>query len=264
MRRSIEAPKRRGAAPAAVVPGFAIEAQPVDVPPALAKMPADARVTFERTFGTYLSGTMLAGELCDEIREIISRQAEGFFTLHEAAQVLAEARPDLSPAEHVTHWRKAHRSGALRIHKGRGRYPLEPGEGVNASRDLLEVRALDEWLRASAGYGFPGCAPAGEPVPPVEPVAPVVSGGRVYSTKGQKRRDDLWPAIEAAQQAARAQGRNPQDTAAVWGILTRMADEEESPMLADTPQGIKWKRGGKDAFLTRGALHKRLHPEKRR
>jgi hypothetical protein len=243
-----------------VVPGFAIEAQPVDVPPALAKMPADARVTFERTFGTHLRGTMLAGELCDEIREIISRQAEGFFTLHEAAQVLADTRPDLSPAEHVKHWRKAHRSGALRIHKRRGRYPLEPGEGVNASLDLLEVRALDEWLRASAGYGFPGCAPAGEPVTPVEPAAPVASGGRMHSTKGQKRRDDLWPAIEAAQ----AECSNPLDTAAVWVALRDMAKEEKPPLLGNEGERIRWQRGGVAAFLTRGALHKRLHPEKRR
>lgn len=100
----------------------------------------------------------------------------------------------------------------------------------------------------------------GAPGTPVKPAAAVASGTEVHSTKGKKRRDDLWPAIEAAQQKARAQGRNPQDTAAVWVILASMADEEESPMLAATSQGIKWKRGGEVAYLTRDALHKRLHP----
>jgi hypothetical protein len=161
MVRKIEALGPGETAPAAKVPEFSIEAQPGGVPPPLSALPADACVMFKRAFGTRLSGTVLAGELREEIREIVSRQAEGFFTLHEAAQVLADSRPgELSPAEHVEQWRKAHRAGTLRVHKGSGRYPLGRGEGVNASRDLLEAQAFDEWLRASVGYGFPVVAPA--------------------------------------------------------------------------------------------------------
>lgn len=155
MKRSIEAPGRRGAMPAAVVPRFAIEAQPVKVPPALAKMPAESRVTFERAFGARLIGTMPAGELCDEIRGVISRQADGFFTLHEAAQVLADSRPGLDPMEAVKRFRLAHSKGELPIHRGGSRFPLAVGKTVRDFWDTVEVSELDAWLRASTGYGFP-------------------------------------------------------------------------------------------------------------
>ena len=74
------------------------------------------------------------------------------------------------------------------------------------------------------------------------------------------RRDILDPAIEHAQGMC----RDPKDTAQVWAQLQVLAQGEYAPLLAALPKGLKYTRNGRDASLTRDALDKRLHPEKRR
>lgn len=266
MARNSESKWLLGVGPAAQAPHFVLEACPTMITPALLRLPDDAHVTFESGIKRWhLRGSTTAGQLRDQIAETISRQREGYFTLDEAAQILADSQPSVNPVEAVKRFRLAHQKGHLTIHQGGSRFPREAGESISDFHDLLEARALDEWLRASVGYGFPGGAPAGEPVTPVEPAAPVVSGSTLHSTKGQKRRDDLWPAIEAAQEAAQAERRNPLDTAAVWGNLWNMAlTEAMAPLLGTDGRCILWQRADRVASLNRGALHKRLHPEKRR
>jgi hypothetical protein len=43
-----------------------------------------------------------------------------------------------------------------------------------------------------------------------------------------------------------------------------LAQNEHPPFLASMPEGLKYHKGGKDAYFTRDALNKRLHPEKRK
>ena len=58
---------------------------------------------------------------------------------------------------------------------------------------------------------------------------------------------------------------DPGDTAQVWAQLQVLADSESPPLLASTSEGLKYKKvKGKDAYFTRDALDKRLHPEKRK
>jgi hypothetical protein len=43
-----------------------------------------------------------------------------------------------------------------------------------------------------------------------------------------------------------------------------LAQAEHAPLLAATERGLKYTKRGNDAYLTRDALDKRLHPEKRK
>jgi hypothetical protein len=79
-----------------------------------------------------------------------------------------------------------------------------------------------------------------------------------YSTK-PPRRDTLNPVIEHAQSKC----KDPQDTAQVWAQLQELAQEGHVPLLAAVQEGVKYTKNGKDAYFTRDALDKRLHPEKR-
>jgi hypothetical protein len=145
------------------MPHFVTSARPLEVPAALLALPDDARVSYEHNIARQRgSGITNAAEYRESIRDTMARQAEGHFTLNEAAQVLADSRPGLDPMETVKRFRLAHSKGELPIHQGGSRFPLEVGETVRDFWDTVEVSELDAWLRASVGYGFPVALP----VPP--------------------------------------------------------------------------------------------------
>lgn len=139
-----------------------VPAWPRAEPPELSSIPAEEVVYFERRLPPKTEGHTRAGELLSDIRDTMARQAEGFFTLSEAAQVLAESRPDVDPLEVIDQMRQAHATGSLRVHYGgrrKGRFAVRQGEAVRAFRDLVASEELDRWLRESTGYGFPAYSP---------------------------------------------------------------------------------------------------------
>jgi hypothetical protein len=141
------------------MPHFVTGAWPLKVPPELQALPADARISYEHSFaGQRGSGTCRASEYRAEVEARIARQAERFFTLNEAAQVLAECRPGLFAETCVRDWLEAHAAGTLPIHQGESRFPIQAGTLVRDFFDLVETRELDAWLRAKAMLGFPPAA----------------------------------------------------------------------------------------------------------
>lgn len=74
------------------------------------------------------------------------------------------------------------------------------------------------------------------------------------SVPAKKRRGVLQPVIEQVQ----AKCKNPFDTAEVWSHLEKLADDEVGPLLASTPEGIKYKENGKNKTLKRNSLRDRL------
>ena len=144
---------------AAAVPHFITSARPVAVPPALLALAPDDIISFRHNFKPNLECTAYAvGDYRADIECRIARQAEGFFTLNEAAQILAESRPGLKPVDAVKRFCLAHSKGLLPIHQADTRFSLEAGEAVSKWSDLLELSELDTWLRKSTGYGFPGAS----------------------------------------------------------------------------------------------------------
>jgi hypothetical protein len=174
---------------------FTILAWPRTEPPGLNTIPAGEVVYFERKVRPYTSGTMQAGELLRDIGETIARQTEGYFTLNEAAQVLAESRPDLDPLEAIKGFRKAREAGRLCAYhgdRGKGRFPVVPGAAIREHLDLLKAAELDAWLRESVGYGFPAhSAPATAPLEP-----PRDRGRRVKRKALLSDNVRRWPTIE--------------------------------------------------------------------
>lgn len=112
-------------------------------------------------------------------------------------------------------------------------------------------------VSATASEATPVIMPATATQPP----APVVTKGASVITNSTKppRRDSIDPVIEVAQSKC----KNPQDTAEVWAQMQVLANDEQPPFLASTANGLKYHKGDKDCYFKRGALDKRLHPEKR-
>jgi hypothetical protein len=251
-----------GAAHCEEMPHFVMEVRPSSIPPALLRLPDKAHVTYESWSKRWQGRSVTkARQLREQIAATMTRQREGYFTLDEAAQIIAGSNPAVEPAEAVRRFLVAHRDGHLTIHQGQTRFPREVGETVSDFHDLLEVGALDKWLRESTGFGFPThSVPA---VAPLEAKAaassapPVAHASTVRSTKGRRPSDTLWPAIRKAQE----QCVNQWDAAEVFGRLQALADATESypPLVESTRNGISWtNEKGVVSFLDRGALSKRL------
>lgn len=142
-------------------PHFVTIARPLEVPPELLALAPDVLISFRHEFRPNLeTNAYTAADYRADIEARITRQAEGYFTLNEAAQVLANARAGMKPVEAIKRIRLAHSKGLLPIHQAETRFPLEVGEDISEWRDLLEVSELDAWLRGSAGYGFPAATGA--------------------------------------------------------------------------------------------------------
>lgn len=142
------------------LPHFDTEAWPQQAPQELHSLPPERKVAYTTTFAAQRgSGVCRAGDYRAEIDARIARQAEGFFTLNEAAQVLADRRPGVFAETCVRDWLKAHAAGTLPIHQGESRFPIPADNLVRDFFDLVEMNELDVWLKSNAGYGFPSVQP---------------------------------------------------------------------------------------------------------
>jgi hypothetical protein len=164
-----------------LMPQFTIEARPRSVPTELACLRDDAIVSFSSAIcGWQSSGIMTANALRGQIEAAIARQAEGHFTLTEAAQVIADAqggRPEL----HLDQMLDAWKADLLSIHRGGSRYLRKSGETICNFDDTVTVADLDDWLQAQTGRGFPAVVDAGANVTVAR------SGGAVSRFGAQER-----------------------------------------------------------------------------
>ena len=177
-----------GAGPRGELLHFVLEVRPASIPPGLLLLPDEVQVTYESGIKRWrLRGATTAGQLREQITETITRQREGYFTLDEAAQIMADSRPAVEPVEAVRRFHLAHRKGHLTIHQGGTRFPREVGEHVSDFHDLLKAAELDAWLLESVGYGFPAAAP-------LEP--PRDRGRRVKRKVLLSDNARRWPTIE--------------------------------------------------------------------
>lgn len=120
------------------------------IPLELLALPADAHIRYFDNIGSFRGeGHTLAATYFAEIASIIKRQAEGFFTIDEAAQILAESSGGDAKTRRAKLWR-AIKDGKLDV------LDTDDRERV---LDLNHVRDYIHWLRASdivaAGFIFP-------------------------------------------------------------------------------------------------------------
>lgn len=154
-------------------PHFVTSARPLEVPPELLALAPDVLIIEEHRIGRQNGAVngFSAGVYRELIEERIARQAEDLFTVNEAAQVLADARPGKTGIEWVKEFRAGHCAGALPIRESGSRIPFKPAnpsehaqipntwtarqEAARDFQDLVKGTDLDAWLRSTAGYGFP-------------------------------------------------------------------------------------------------------------
>lgn len=181
-------------------------------------------------------GVGKAGDYLEELRATIERQAEGYFTIHEAAQILSEATG--SPAKkQIQKLRQAIEKETFAAYDQDDRMPVAGPDAVTNYASVLRVSDM-----VAAGFAFPN--------PPQTASVPNVT---------KTRRDSLTPVIELAQK----QCSNSQDTAEVWGVLMTLANKQHPPLIRTEGNGIDYLFKDSVKTFTRDALNKRLHPEKR-
>jgi hypothetical protein len=159
---------------------FVTEAWPKRVPDelhALARTNPNEVVGFRQEFGNKGEcGGIKAIDYLAEIEGRLERQAEGFFTVDEAAHVMAHSRQGVNARQWAKDMQAAHRKGVLAIRHCDSRAPMcpyNPAPSViipalwtahqDAERcflDLVLIDDLNEWLKArKAGYAFPSSIP---------------------------------------------------------------------------------------------------------
>ena len=182
---------------------FVTVTRPTGIPPELLALGPNDLISFRDTFRPHMEGRgVFAGEYREAIEYRIARQAEGYFTLNEAAQVLADWRQGFRPAEAVRWFRDAHRAGELPIHEAGSRLRLAVGETIRDFLDLLEMTEIDEWLtQQRTGYLFPKL----EPSPPAEP-APAAGAAGLPPEDAKQRRARWLDLLEAETTAGRERG----------------------------------------------------------
>ena len=219
---------------------FKRTARPVGIPPELLALPRDSQIEYDNSLGE-ISGPVVcpASECLDQLTSTIEQQANGFFTIDEAAQILTAARGGDAKRWRAELWREI-RKEKLEI--------LE-ADIHRQVHSLKTVREYTHLLRATdivaAGIDFPVHADA-VPVPP--------AAARVVTHSIKTRRHALMPVVELAQ----SQCLNPHDSAEVWGKLSVLANNKEAPFLRTEEDGLAYLHKGEVKIFTRDALGKRL------
>jgi hypothetical protein len=137
------------------VPIFTMPVRPVCVPPELNALPRDAEVIC-KSVGPH-SGTSIgsAGKLIDEFECIIQRQNSGYFTLNEAAQLLAPLSGE-DCARLLRDMQAAHNEGKLIVRNEVHKRPI-PANKQSSAFELVTPNDVDAWLEKLTGidYQFP-------------------------------------------------------------------------------------------------------------
>ncbi len=152
-----------GGAPVDQRPHFVTEVRPQSVPAALLRLNPDTFVSFEVTMGREQKscGAFRARDYIADIETRIERQAQGFFTVNEAAQVLADERQGLNGLGWALRLLQAYADGELAIRDAGTRLRLVKGERANDYCHLVKVPDLNAWfLKSDTGYGFPTASPS--------------------------------------------------------------------------------------------------------
>jgi hypothetical protein len=141
-------------------PMFNIPARPCSIPAELAKLPAEAQVrssfSFARGGGTS-SGS--AGELVQIFQEIIERQSKEFFTVDEAAQVLAASLTGVAANTMLKNICDAHAKGSLIIRDSITQERIGADGTVKNLISHVKVSEINAWLEADGrSYRFPKAA----------------------------------------------------------------------------------------------------------
>jgi hypothetical protein len=139
------------------LPTFNMPARPVDVPQWLRDLPPDSGVQYiNNVGGQSRHGPVEVKGVIEIVEEVIKRQATEFFSLNEAAQVIADSRLNLKAHAMKDLMLKAWKDDKLPIRDPSHNGPVSGARSINASSDLLSLHDINSWLTSEGmGYQFP-------------------------------------------------------------------------------------------------------------
>jgi hypothetical protein len=139
------------------LPIFNMPARPIEVPQWLRDLPPDSGVQYiNNVGGRSMQGPVEAKGVIESVADVITRQATGFFTLNEAAQVLADSRLNLKAHAMKDLMLKAWKDDKLPIRDPSHNGPVSGIRSISASSDLLSLQDINSWLTSEGmGYQFP-------------------------------------------------------------------------------------------------------------
>lgn len=121
-----------------------------------------------------------ADQYITQLRAQLARQAENFFTVAEAAQLMADSRPGTEVKKWVRRIESAAVNGHPIVRAADDRFPLEAASAFRGYSSLVTVAELDAWLESEkVGYLFPKVAQSldaqasAAPVPATNAIAPL-------------------------------------------------------------------------------------------
>jgi hypothetical protein len=144
-----------------VLPKFTMPARPSEVPQWLRDLSPDAGVHFFNDVGGRSREVKPAEGrgVIEMIEEVMARQATDFFTLNEAAQVLADGRPNLKALGMKELMLQAWKDGKLTIRDPSHNGPVSNARSISPSTDLVSVNDINAWLTSDGmEYQFPQAA----------------------------------------------------------------------------------------------------------
>jgi hypothetical protein len=139
------------------LPTFNMPARPVDVPQWLRDLPPDSGVQYiNNVGGQSRHGPVEVKGVIEIVEEVIKRQATEFFSLNEAAQVLADSRPNLKVLDMKDLMLRAYKDEKLPIRDPKHNGAVSGTRLISASFDLLSLQDINSWLTSEGmGYQFP-------------------------------------------------------------------------------------------------------------
>jgi hypothetical protein len=139
-------------------PIFTRQARPLDIPPALKRLAAEAYVVELDKLPPLECGTSVtkAGALIAHTQEIINRQTQGFYTLGEAAQLLADAQ-NFNAHAVFSDLNNAVQGGLLQLRGTDTKAPRpKANDFVSKWLNVVHIDDIDELLnRWRVAYRFP-------------------------------------------------------------------------------------------------------------
>jgi hypothetical protein len=226
-----------------VLPRFSWCARPLSVDPVLLAIPLGGQIEYQCVDGLGVgNGKCLAIDFVEVLKRQIARQSDGFFTVGEAACILAGEHQ----TQDVSYWRKhiyhAYRIGELPI-RGPNRVKVIELEDERPHYDLLKESDVHSWLAADGGgAAFPTIDKAeSHPEPrglPVDSETPERRRARWLDLYGKGERGAVQRVYEHARRAnpkvdrsfvgkeikkAKQEKANAIQSSAMYGQLTKVS-----------------------------------------
>lgn len=205
------------------LPVFTVSMRPLVIPPELLALPLDAEIIVSNGRGGNWIGVVR--NYVNELREMIDRQSDGFYTVQEASNIFSDSVPGLNSLAWQEKMKDAWRCGELVI-----RDVTKTKKSVKAADvtylDLVKESDLDAWLAKDGG----GCR-----FPKVGQCATTTLAET--ASDGPKKRKAKKPTIEAValdyMREVYKTGQFP-SAASFHKHLTKTAGANESPFQMGT------------------------------